>query len=148
VRGFKGDTIESVPLRGSGQSPEKKWGTKRTSVRLISPQARFSLITAFKSYDWFKDKQFLEQEYLANQKSAAQIAREIGCAPSTISKHLLENGIQPRHELLPNYRKSQLRYGEKIYRGQVVDHLGEMEIINELRTKRCSEGLSFGKLAQ
>jgi transposase-like protein len=100
----------------------------------------------FNSYDWFRDKDFLTREYMENQKSTAQIARELGCARSTIVKFLLDFGIELRRDGLPHYRKSQLAYGEKIYGGRIVPHLSEVRIIEQFLALR-NEGRSYAKLA-
>lgn len=76
----------------------------------------------FSSYEWFRDKDFLVQEYIEKQKSIAQIARDVGCSRSTVAKYLLELGIEVRKDGLPHYRKSQLAYGELIQNGHIVLH--------------------------
>lgn len=124
-----------------------KWGNARSGDPQNVPQALIPLRTPFSSYPWFKDKGFLAQEYLERQKSLAQIARELGCARSTVLKYLLEAGVEPRRDgLLPNYRKSQLAYGEKIRNGQAVPHLGEIGVIRQFVDLR-GQGLSYEKLA-
>ena len=123
-----------------------KWGGARRSHPQNGPQALIPLRTPFPSYAWFQDKEFLTQEYVERQKSLAQIARELGCVRSTVAKHLLEAGIEPRQEGLPHHRKGQLAYGEKLRNGQVVPHLGEVSAIQQLAALR-GKGLSYEKLA-
>ena len=90
----------------------------------------------------------MTREYVENQKSIAQIARELGCSRSTITSHLLEHGMDLRRDGLPkHYRKSQLSYGEKMKNGRVVQHLGEVRTIEQFISMRRS-GLSFAKLAK
>ena len=103
------------------------WGDVRDAHRLNVPHARISIIKPFSSYDWFKDKDFLFDQYVTKQKSLAQVAREAGCARSTVVTRQMEFGIEIRQDgLLPHYPKSQTAYGEKIYGGRVVPHLGEL----------------------
>ena len=105
----------------------KNWGDVRDAHRLHVPHARISIIRPFSSYDWFKDKDFLYDQYVTKQKSLAQVAREAGCARSTVVTRQMEFGIEIRQDgLLPHYPKSQTAYGEKIYGGRVVPHLGEL----------------------
>lgn len=76
----------------------------------------------------------------------AQIAREIGCARSTVVKFLLEFGVELRKDGLPHYQKSQLAYGEKLYGGSVVPHLAELRIVAKFMELR-REGRSYGEIA-
>lgn len=90
----------------------------------------------------------MTEQYVDNRKSLAQIAREIGCARSTVVKFLLEFGIELRRDgLLPSYPKSQPAYGEKLYGGKIVPHLGELRVIEQFKELR-KHGLSYGKLAK
>lgn len=101
----------------------------------------------FSSYNWFTDKEFLTREYIEKRKSLALIARELGCARSTVIEHLLRHGISLRTDgLLPHYNKSQLAYGERLHNGLVVPHLGEQKTIRQFQELR-KDGLSFGKIA-
>lgn len=78
----------------------------------------------------------------------AQIAREIGCARSTVVKYLLEFGIKLRQDgLLPTYPKSQPAFGEKVYGGKTLPHLGELRIIDQF-CKLRQIGLSYGEIAK
>lgn len=126
----------------------ENWGDSRASTLLHSPQPKITVPEPFSSYNWFTDKDFLTQEYVEKRKSLSLIAREIGCARSTVIEHLLKNGILLRDDgLLSHYNKSQLAYGERLYNGQVVPHLGELRIIEQFQTLR-KEGMSFGKIAK
>jgi hypothetical protein len=126
----------------------KKWGSARRSNRPHVPHATIAIQAPYSSHDWFRDKDFLKRDYVELQKSTAQIAREIGCARSTVVKYLLEFGIELRRDGLPaNYRKSQLAYGERIHNGKVVPHLGELRII-EAMVKRRRDGATYAELAQ
>ena len=60
----------------------------------------------------------------------------------------MEFGVEIRQDgLLPHYPKSQTAYGEKIYGGRVVPHLGELRVIEQFMELR-KQGLSYGKLAK
>jgi hypothetical protein len=126
----------------------KKWGSARRSNRPHVPHATIAIQAPYSSHDWFRDKDFLKREYLELQKSTAQIAREIGCARSTVVKYLLEFSIELRRDGLPaNYRKSQLGYGERIHNAKVVPHLSELRII-EAMAKQRRDGATYAELAQ
>jgi hypothetical protein len=124
-----------------------KWGRAKGAHLWNGPQALIALREPFLSYDPFRDKDFLTREYIEKQKSAAQIARDCGCARSTVTARLLEFGIELRRDGLPlHYRKSQLAYGERIQSGRVVPHRGERKVIERFQEMRKA-GLSYGKLA-
>lgn len=124
-----------------------KWGDESRSDLENDPQVLVAVREGFSSYEWFRDKDFLTREYIRKQKSIAQIARDVGCSRSSVSKYLVELGIEPRKDGLPHHRKSQLAYGERIQNGRVVPHLGEQRMIEELRQLRLG-GLSFAALAK
>ena len=126
----------------------KIWGDVRGAHRLNVPHARIAVTRAFSSFHWFRDKDFLIEQYVTKEKSLAQIAHEVGCARATVVTHLMEFGIEIRQDgLLPHYLKSQTAYGEKNYGGRVVPHLGELAIIEQFLKLR-KQGLSYEKLAR
>ena len=91
------------------------------------------------------DKYYLEQEYIKNGKSMAQIAREKGCARSTVSSAISEHGLK-QHGRFRSYRcKGQLAYGEKMINGRVVPHHGEQRVFQKIMDMR-SDGLSYGAI--
>tara|TARA_Y100000590_G_scaffold456214_1_gene606375 strand:- start:1432 stop:1878 length:447 start_codon:yes stop_codon:yes gene_type:complete len=92
----------------------------------------------------FKSKSFLQQKYLSESLSASQIAREISSARSTVSAHLNDFEIEPKDSVNRN-SKGQLGFGERLVKGQVVPHKGELAVIEEMLSMR-SDGASFGKI--
>jgi hypothetical protein len=92
-----------------------------------------------------KDKEFLYQEYVVLGKSTKQIAREQGCAASTVSKYLYEFGFPPRTTGLPHQRKGQIPYGSRVVKGRLVEHKGEQAVIAQLIELR-KQGKSFSDL--
>ena len=123
-----------------------KWGGRRSRAPKTVPRALIGVIAPFSSYEWFRDKNFLTHEYIENQKSLAQIAREVGCSRATVAKYLLEFGVALRRDGIPHYRKSQLAYGEKLHNDRIVPHLGELRIIEKLHELR-QQGRSYAHLA-
>lgn len=99
----------------------------------------------FNAYQFVTDKDFLHLEYVVNQKSTKQIARELGCARSTVSKYLLEHDIPIRTEEVPGQRRGQTAFGEKVRNGKIVPHFGELSLLAELQELRAS-GMSYGDL--
>lgn len=121
------------------------WLTDSDSGHYIVPLPRIGYAVDFASALLVKDKDFLYQEYVVLGKSTKQIAREQGCAASTVSKYLYEFGFPPRATGLPHQRKGQVPYGSRIVKGRLVEHKGEQAVIAEL-TRLRSAGKSFGDL--
>jgi hypothetical protein len=80
-----------------------------------------------------------------NQKSAAQIAREIRCSRATVIEHLHEFDIPIRDTPAHRQRRGQIPYGMKMRNGKLVEQKGEQEIIEKLRIMR-SEGKTYREL--
>src|SRR6056297_2626102 len=111
----------------------------------FSPPREISMISTVQDEPLFKNKIFLQQKYLSEGLSASQIAREISSARSTVSAHLVEFEIEAdKNEKYGN--KGQLGFGERLVKGQVIPHKGELTIINEMSAMRAA-GASYGKIA-
>jgi len=80
----------------------------------------------YKSDRQYFDKNLLVQEYITNEKSASQIAKENNCSHSTILKHLALAGIK--------------------IRGRVVDDIEEQVVIKKIKLLRAA-GNSYWKIA-
>jgi hypothetical protein len=121
------------------------WLTDSDSGLCFVPPPRLGYAVDFAAALLVKDKDFLYQEYVVLGKSTKQIAREQGCAASTVSKYLYEFGFPPRASGLPHQRKGQIPYGSRMVKGRLVEHKGEQAVIEELIRLR-SAGKSFGDL--
>lgn len=96
------------------------------------------------TYFWRLDKGYLEREYIENGKSMAQIAREKGCARSTVSSTISSWGLEVASQN-PQYHRGQLAFRERVKNGKVVPHKAELRILDEIRDRR-NEGASFGQI--
>jgi hypothetical protein len=121
------------------------WLTVSDSALSIVPPPRIGYAVDFAAALLIKDKDFLYQEYVVLGRSTKQIAREQGCAASTVSNYLYEFGFPPRTTGLPHQRKGQIPYGSRMVKGRLVEHKGEQAVIAEL-TRLRSAGKSFGDL--
>ncbi|TVQ80876.1 MAG: hypothetical protein EA369_01445 [Bradymonadales bacterium] len=75
-----------------------------------------------------------------------QIAREIGCARSSVMKHLDLFGISIRQGPLRTGFTGQLAFGYKLERGKVVPHRSEQKLILEMRRLRTN-GNTYREIA-
>jgi hypothetical protein len=121
------------------------WLTDSDSGHDIVPPPRLGYAVDFAAALLVKDKEFLYQEYVVLGKSTKQIAREQGCAASTVSKYLYEFGFPPRTTGLPHQRKGQIPYGSRVVKGRLVEHKGEQAVIAQLIELR-KQGKSFSDL--
>jgi hypothetical protein len=127
------------------ESKKGAWLTNSDSALSIVPPPRLGYAVDFAASLLVKDKNFLYQEYVVLGKSTKQIAREQGCAASTVSKYLYEYGIPPRATGLPHQRRGQIPYGSRMVKGRLVEHKGEQAVIAQLIELR-KQGKSFGDL--
>ncbi|MGE0171174.1 MAG: recombinase family protein [Oligoflexales bacterium] len=122
-----------------------KWLPKPGSRLTPSPLPEIPVSIDFNAYPFVSDKDFLHLQYVVNQKSTKQIARELGCARSTVSKYLADHEIEIRTGDTPGQRKGQTGFGEKVRNGKVVPHLGELALLDKLQEMR-DRGVSYGEL--
>lgn len=99
----------------------------------------------FPSYCFFGDQEFLEAEYVINQKSAKAIAKESGCSHSTILKYLKVFGISVRSGST-RYLKGQLSYGLELIDGKLRIQEMEEAMIAKIESLR-EQGFSYHKIA-
>jgi len=82
---------------------------------------------------------------IAERYSISEIATLIGCSRAAVRNGLIQFGIKISCVLKKN--KSQLRFGEKYVKGQVIEHKGETAIILKIRNLR-DQGTSCWKIAE
>jgi len=97
--------------------------------------------------DLWKSKTFLTQKYITEQRSIAQISREILSSRASVRRALIEFGIPLRRQGQPGLRPAQVPYGFRRQDGLLVPHLGEQRIIQSVR-KMSSDGLSYRKICE
>lgn len=122
------------------------WLTKRRRVQNLVPRPKLQVIRGFRCYHWFSDREFLVREYIQNEKSANQIAKEIGCSHSTLLKHLAKFGI-PIRKTTPAGRRGQLGYGARLVRGKEVQNSREIDTITRMESLHRL-GYSYGRISQ
>jgi hypothetical protein len=93
----------------------------------------------------WKDKDFLQQKYVTERLSIAQIARQILSSRSAIRDALIGFGIPLRKQGNPGLRPSQVPYGFRRSAGLLVLHLGEQRVIESIRRMSIDE-LSYRKI--
>jgi len=92
-----------------------------------------------------KNDAALREKYLDQGFSAAQIARELGVARSTVAERLNRLGIA-RPPTRPGYLLAQTPFGWRASRGQLVTNSLEQKLLLQMRDWR-EKGLSLHKIA-
>lgn len=93
----------------------------------------------------WRSKTFLEEKYVKNGRSIAQIAAEILSSKAAVREALIEFGIPLRQQGKPGLRPAQVPYGFKRSNGLLVPHLGEQRVIESVK-KMSNDGLSYRKI--
>lgn len=95
----------------------------------------------------WKDKNFLEQRYVKEGRSIAQIAEETLSSRAAVRDALIEFGIKRRGQGKPGLRPAQVPYGYRMSDGLMVAHLGEQRVIASVK-KMVDDGLSYRKICE
>jgi len=80
----------------------------------------------------YKDKAFLEQEYVQNQRSMRDIAKSLGCSHSTVLANLQKFGISIRETKPDRYKQGQVAYGRRTLRSKEIEHKREIEVLAKI----------------
>lgn len=105
--------------------------------------------------EWFEfpvtplylNQEYLQKKYVDENLSADEVASEIGCAMSTVLKHLKKYGILVR-ESGENIRpKRHLPFGKKIVGRSVEDHKREQEVLKQVKELR-DQGHRYWKIVK
>lgn len=123
-----------------------KWLGKPRSIRKSVPSPLIQISQTVSYFPWYSDKEFLWQEYVKNEKSAHQIAQDLGCSHSTILKYLLKHGIEVREALPDHYQKGQLAYGRRRVKGRELQNGVELQNIEKMKELRA-KGFGYHKIA-
>ena len=93
----------------------------------------------------WRSRTFLEEKYLAEGRSIAQIAAQTLSSRAPVRHALIEFGIPLRQQGKPGKRPSQVPYGYRRHDGLLVPHLGEQRVIQSVR-KMSKDGLSYRQI--
>ncbi|RYZ91201.1 MAG: hypothetical protein EOP04_01385 [Proteobacteria bacterium] len=94
----------------------------------------------------FLSPEILKQKYVDENKSAEEVAAEIGCAVSTVLKHLRKAGVPTRMNGVNIRPKRHLAFGSKIVGREIEAHKREQEVLKQIRER--DQGLSYWKVAR
>jgi hypothetical protein len=97
-------------------------------------------------FPW-KDKDFLHQKYVIEQRSIAQIAAETLSSREAIRSALIDFGIKRRPIGKPGLRPSQVPYGYRKSDGLMVPHLGEQRVLAAVK-KMVQDGMSYRQICE
>ena len=94
----------------------------------------------------YQNKDVLQQKFLVEGLSAAQMAKEFGCSKTAVKDHLRKFGI--RKNTVNGKTRHNLAVGEKIIKGQVVAHQREGKLLASIQQMHTKEGLSATAIAR
>jgi hypothetical protein len=118
------------------------WGGKLKNFL----QARIELNQSYDLIPPYLDRERLHKEYMENQKSLNQIAREWRCSRAALRKQLSIHQIPLRAETLEFQRRGQLAYGERLIQKRLIRNKREVEVVEKMLALR-QEGYSYWKIA-
>lgn len=104
------------------------------------------LFSGIRDLPLFKIKSFLQQKYLVEMLSPAQIGAEFFSARSTIVKYLKQHEIPLRPADQESTRRRFPAFGQKRHGIALAIHKREQELIAKMQKLRA-EGLSYWKIA-
>ncbi len=93
----------------------------------------------------WKDKDFLQQKYVIEGLSIAQIAAQILSSREAVRMGLIEHRIKRKRRGAVGSKVAQVPYGYRRSKGALVPHLGEQRVIQSVK-KMSSDGLSYRKI--
>ncbi|PWU16594.1 MAG: hypothetical protein C5B49_10420 [Bdellovibrio sp.] len=93
----------------------------------------------------WRSKTFLEEKYLKEGRSIAQIAAQTLSSRAAVRDALIEFSIPLRKQGKPGKRPAQVPYGYRRADGLLVPHLGEQRVIQSAR-KMSNDGLSYRQI--
>jgi hypothetical protein len=93
----------------------------------------------------WRSKTFLEEKYVKNGRSIAQIAEETLSSRAAVRDALIEFGISLKKQGKSGLRPAQVPYGYRRSDGLLVPHLGEQRVIQSVR-KMSKDGLSYRQI--
>ncbi len=117
------------PIRPSTRTPEKY-------VITFSEWFKFPVTSLY------LNQEYLQKKYVDENLSADEVASEIGCAVSTVLKHLKKYGIPVRGSGENIRPKRHLPFGKS-----VEDHKREQEVLKQIEEQR-DQGHSYWKKAK
>ncbi len=118
---------------------------ERTSFLAAPPKTHLvEMIDFIHTLPW-KSKTFLEEKYLKNGRSIAQIADETLSSRAAVRDALIGFQIPLRKQGKPGLRPAQIPYGFKKLDGLLFPHLGEQRVIQSV-IKMSNDGLSYRKI--
>ncbi len=118
---------------------------ERTSFLAESPKTHLVEMIDFIHTPLWKSKTFLEEKYVKNGRSIAQIAAETLSSRDAVRRALIEFGIPLKQKGKPGLSPAQVPYGFKRLEGLLVPHQGEQRVIQSVK-KMSRDGLSYRKI--
>ena len=93
-----------------------------------------------------QNKVFLQQKFIVEGLSAAQIAKEFGCSKTAVKDHLRKFGI--RKNTPTGKTRHNLAIGQRILKGRPTAHKGEIKLLENIKDMHIKEDLSATAIAR
>ena len=91
-----------------------------------------------------KNEAFLMQHFIEKKRSIDEIVTLTFSSKRVVKRQLMDFGLLQEEKT--NFCKGQVGFGEKLVKGQIVPHVGELNVIEEMKGMRA-EGYSYQKIA-
>ncbi len=114
---------------------------------VVWPHLKTTVISAIQHIPLYKGKAYLNQKYVVEGLSIAQIAALCFASKEAVRTSLLKLKIPLREPSKPHGRSAQPRYGEKVVKDLVVSHQAEQRAIDAI-LEMSAQGLSLRQIAK
>ena len=126
---------------------EKIGGASALSSVIDVPRLEVSDFSPFVHTSLFKNKEFLQQKYVAEGLSIAQIAEQIVSSKEAVRKALVRFCLPIRQACLPHGRPAQPRFGLSYRRQALINYKPEQRVIDTI-VELKSQGMSLRQIAR
>lgn len=127
---------------------EKDYGGPSASlIELLCRPPEILDLLEFPHTPLFRQNNVLQQKYVVEGLSIAQIAKEFLSSKEAVRKGLFNAGVALREQHKPHGRQSQPRYGQHKIKGKVIEYKLEQKIVMAIKQMHA-QGLSLREIAK
>lgn len=125
----------------------RNWRPDRNSCELFPPDQQLTDFIEYSPTPLYKDKCFLQQKYVLEGLSIAQISSQIFSSKEAVRANLVRLGISLREPHQPHGRPGQAKFGTKMKDGKLVTHMAEKRVVEAAQDMR-RQGMSLRQIAR
>ena len=114
---------------------------------VVWPHLKTTVISAIQHIPLYKGKAYLNQKYVIEGLSIAQIAAVCFASKEAVRSSLLKLNIPLREPHRPHGRPAQPRFGEKVAKDHIVSHQAEQRAVDAI-LEMSAQGLSLRQIAK